>query len=157
MIKQIHIYDMDGTIVCSKHRYRTRIAEDGSEKIDLDFWVKNEPKAFYDSLLPLAEQYKADLLDPETMVIIATARHLKDPDKWFIRNCLGMPDFIVSRESRSDKRSGALLKILGIQAILSTFTKKPTLRFWEDNVEYLEKVCKAVGAEAYYVPSEQGH
>lgn len=157
MIKQIHIYDMDGTIVCSKHRYRTRIAEDGSEKIDLQYWLENEDKAMFDDLLPLAKQYQSDLLDPETMVVIATARHIKAPDLWFIRNILGMPDYLVCRETRADQRSGALLKILGIQTILSTFVKKPILRFWEDNREYLNQVCDAVGAEPYFVPSEQGH
>jgi len=156
MIKRVHIYDMDGTIVCSLHRYKTRETENG-ERIDLQHWLDNEPKAFYDDLLPLAEQYKRDLADPETMVVIATARVINNPDRWFIRNRLGEPDYLISREGRKDKRSGSLLKIMGIKALLSTFTIKPELHFWEDNIEYLEKVCHAVGAVPHYVPSKQGH
>ena len=37
MIKRFAIYDMDGTIVDSSHRYRTQITPQG-EKIDLQFW-----------------------------------------------------------------------------------------------------------------------
>ena len=61
-MKRIAIYDMDGTIVCSMHRYRT-IVDNGIERIDLDYWRANEYRALDDSLLPLAEQYKNDLDD----------------------------------------------------------------------------------------------
>ena len=54
-MKRIAIYDMDGTIVCSMHRYRT-IVDNGCERIDLDYWRANEYRALEDSLLPLAEQ-----------------------------------------------------------------------------------------------------
>ena len=53
-IKRVSIYDMDGTIVCSMHRYKT----DSTGKIDLQFWRDNQHLAMSDKLLPLAEQYK---------------------------------------------------------------------------------------------------
>ena len=86
-IKRIRIYDMDGTIVCSLHRYRT-ITDSNGERIDLDYWRENEHRALDDSLLPLAEQYRQDLADPETYTIIATARVLGKPDLEFIRDTL---------------------------------------------------------------------
>ena len=85
MIKRVSVYDMDGTIVCSLHRYRTILGENG-ERIDLDYWRENECRAMDDSLLPLAKQYQSDLTDPECYVIIATARVLRDADNEFIKN-----------------------------------------------------------------------
>jgi len=61
-IKKVSIYDMDGTIVCSLHRYRTIVDESG-ERIDLNYWRENEYRALDDNLLPLAENYKKDLKD----------------------------------------------------------------------------------------------
>ena len=82
-ITRVSIYDMDGTIVDSLHRYRT-IIDDNGERIDLDYWRENEYRALDDSLLPLAEQYKNDLRDSSCFVIIATARVLRDADNQFI-------------------------------------------------------------------------
>ena len=110
-IKRIQIYDMDGTIVDSLHRYKT--LECGT-KIDLQYWRDNEYRAYDDSLLPLANQYKKDLADPECYVIIATARIIRDEDMRFIKDKLGMPDYIISRKE-NDNRSGGELKIKGLQ------------------------------------------
>jgi hypothetical protein len=152
MIKRMAIYDMDGTIVCSLHRYR---AVDG--KIDLAYWRENEFRAMDDSLLPLAEQYKADLADPECYVIIATARVLHNPDRQFIRDILGEPDYIISRAA-DDSRSGGLLKVLGLQKFfnLKNF-KNASVVFYEDNAAYLKTVCDKFNIRGVYVPSKQGH
>lgn len=154
-MKRIAIYDMDGTIVCSLHRYRTI---DG--KIDLQFWRDNEPRAMEDSLLPLAEQYRADLADKDCFVIIATARVLNNPDIEFINTKLGKPDYIISRKS-GDSRSGALLKVLGLNKLFSlkqfAKVKKDCIVFYEDNASYLKAVCDAFKIRGVYVPSEQGH
>jgi hypothetical protein len=151
-IKRVSIYDMDGTIVCSMHRYR---AIDG--KIDLQFWRDNEPLAMNDSLLPLAEQYKADLADINCYVIIATARIMHAPDYQFVRDILGQPDYIISRKE-NDSRSGALLKILGLTKFfnLKNF-QNATVTFYEDNAAYLKAVCDKFKIRGVYVPSEQGH
>jgi len=90
-MKRVAIYDMDGTIVCSLHRYKTI-----DNKIDLQYWRDNECKAMDDSLLPLAEQYKSDLADNDCFVIVATARVLHNPDIEFINTKLGNPDYIIS-------------------------------------------------------------
>ena len=151
-IKRIAIYDMDGTIVCSLHRYRTI---DG--KIDLQFWRDNEPLAMLDSLLPMAEQYRADLADSNTYVIIATARVMNDPDWQFVNEILGKPDYFISRKN-GDNRSGGLLKVLGLTKFfnLKNF-KSAKAVFYEDNVSYLKTVCDKFKITGVYVPSEQGH
>lgn len=152
-IKRVQIYDMDGTIVCSLHRYRTI---DGA-RIDLQYWRDNSDLAYSDSLLPLAEQYKADLLDEETFVIIATARVMGEEDWRFVRDILGQPDYFIHRKP-DDNRSGGLLKIKGLQKFfnLKPF-KNAEITFYEDNATYLKTVCDHFGIRGVYVPSKQGH
>ena len=155
-INRVAIYDMDGTIVCSLHRYRTIIDENG-EKIDLQYWRENEYRAMDDSLLPLAEQYKKDLQDENCYVIIATARVLRDADNAFIREILGEPDYIISRID-GDTISGGKLKINGLAKFfnLNNF-KNADFVFYEDNVQYLKAVCDRFNIRGVYIPSKQGH
>lgn len=153
MIKSVHIYDMDGCLVDSMHRFR--ILKNG--KINLSYWIENEHKAFDDSLLPLAKQYKDQLNDPEIYVIIATARVLNEPDLKFINEVLGEPDKIISRRNRQDNRKGSTLKIQGLYFLrnLKQF-KNAVVHFYEDNFDYLIPVCKSLNCRGYYIPSEQG-
>jgi phosphoglycolate phosphatase-like HAD superfamily hydrolase len=155
-INRVAIYDMDGTIVCSLHRYRTIIDENG-EKIDLQYWRENEYRAMDDSLLPLAEQYKTDIQDENCYVIIATARVLRDADNTFIRDVLGEPDYIISRMD-GDTISGGKLKINGLAKFfnLNNF-KNADFVFYEDNVQYLKAVCDRFNIRGVYIPSKQGH
>ena len=152
-IKRVQIYDLDGTIVCSLHRYRTI---DGL-RIDLDYWKENQGKAMGDSLLPLAAQYKTDLADPNCFVIIATARVMGDNDYRFVREILGNPDYLISRKE-GDTISGGLLKIKGLQKFfnLKNF-KDAEITFYEDNIQYLKTVCDKFGIRGVYIPSLQGH
>lgn len=157
MIKKLAIYDMDGTIVDSSHRYRTIIGEDNIERIDLPYWRENEYKAMEDGLLPLAEQYRMDLRCDNTYVIIATARVIQGPDMMFIENILGKPDYLISR-GMNDTRSGKDLKIKGLQKF---FNLKPFRTadavFYEDNIQYLKAVCDHFNIRGVYIPSVQGH
>lgn len=155
-INRVSIYDMDGTIVDSLHRYRTIIDENG-ERIDLQYWRENEYRAYNDSLLPLAEQYKADLQDPHCFVIIATARVLHNPDMQFITDKLGEPDYIISRPEGSSI-SGKYLKINGLAKFFNLVNfRDAEFTFYEDNIEYLKAVCDRFNIRGVYVPSKQGH
>lgn len=147
---------MDGTIVCSLHRYRT-MEKAGKELIDLDYWRENSHKAYDDSLLPLAEQYKADLADSETYVIIATARVMGEQDWKFVEEKLGKPDYFISRKE-GDSQSGSTLKIKGLARFfnLKNF-KQAKFTFFEDNTSYLKSVCDKFGITGVYIPSKQGH
>ena len=155
-IKRLAIYDMDGTIVDSSHRYRTVLTDTG-ERIDLDYWRENEYRAMDDQLLPLAQQYRADLLDPECYVVIATARVMHDPDWKFVREVLGEPDYFISRKD-GDTQSGKTLKINGLAKFfnLNNF-KSAEFTFFEDNVDYLKAVCDRFNIRGVYIPSKQGH
>lgn len=155
-ILRVSIYDMDGTIVDSSHRYRT-ISGPHGERIDLDHWRANEFRAMEDSLLPMAEQYKQDLKDENCFVIVATAREMNEPDWQFVREILGEPDYFISR-SKGSTISGGQLKINGLAKFfnLRSFAGAE-FTFYEDNVNYLKAVCDRFNIRGVYVPSVQGH
>lgn len=153
---RIHIYDMDGTIVDSSHRYRT-ITENGITRIDLQYWRDNEYRAMDDGLLPLAAQYRDDILSPNVYTIIATARVMHAPDWQFVNEVLGKPDYLISR-AEGDTRSGGLLKIKGLQKFFNLKQYKPeNAVFYEDNTSYLKAVCDHFMIRGVYIPSIQGH
>jgi beta-phosphoglucomutase-like phosphatase (HAD superfamily) len=155
-ITRVAIYDMDGTIVDSSHRYRTIVDENG-ERIDLDYWRENEYRAMDDKLLPMAEQYKKDLADPHCYVIIATARVMHEPDWQFVREILGMPDYFISRKD-GDTQSGKTLKINGLARFFNLLNfKDAEFVFYEDNISYLKAVCDRFNIRGVYIPSVQGH
>ncbi len=153
-LKRVSVYDMDGTIVCSLHRYRTMPC---GSKIDLQYWRDNQHRAYDDSLLPMTKQYQDDIADPECYVIIATARVMGDADMAFIRDKLGMPNHIISRKD-GDSISGGLLKINGLAKFfnLRNFANA-TWVFYEDNASYLKAVCDHFRIHGVYIPSQQGH
>lgn len=156
MIKTIHIFDMDGTIVSSLHRYR--LGEDG--KIDLAHWIENcKPEMIEkDTLLPHAALYKALLIDPTAYVVIATARYMTQADFEFVDQNLGMPNKFVYRHADNNHMKGAEMKIKGLQFMNNLKQFSDAIRyFYEDNKEYLYPVAKALSAQAIFVPSEQGY
>lgn len=157
-IKRINVYDMDGTIVCSQHRYKLK----ENNKIDLEHWRKNstEEKIFQDKLLPLAEQYKKDLQNPEVYVIIATARACEPNDATykFIAQGLGMPDKFIHRRGNKDNRKGAYLKITSIRPLLNLRQfKNAVVHIFEDNIDYMNELCLALNGIGHYIKSEQGY
>ena len=79
MIKYIHMFDCDGVLLSSLHRYRTMPC---GTRIDLDHWRENSTpeKIWQDSPLPMAEHYRECLDNPEHYVIIATARQCQQAD-----------------------------------------------------------------------------
>lgn len=153
-IKRIAIYDLDGTVIDSSHRYRTGPC---GTKIDLEYWRENEYKAMQDKLLPLYEQYRIDIHDEECYVIVATARVMNSPDWEFVNTILGTPNYFISRKS-GDTRSGSKLKIAGLQKFfnLKQFRKAEAI-FYEDNTSYLKAVCDHFNIRGVYIPSVQGH
>jgi phosphoglycolate phosphatase-like HAD superfamily hydrolase len=153
-IKKLCVYDLDGTVINSEHRYRTI-----NGKIDLDHWNNNRHLAHLDTLKPLYSQYLQDLHNPEHYTVVATARVLYAPDRDYIDNVLGAPRHIISRKE-GDARSGALLKVLGLRRLLSLkqFQKIKEGVFYEDNLAYLNAVCSAFPfIKGVFVESNQGH
>ena len=156
MIKTVHVFDADGTLIDSSHRYRI---DPATGKIDLDHWIENctPEKIAQDTLLPHAALYKALLDDPTAYVVIATARVMQRPDFIYFREVLGWPDKLVSRK-KGDTSKGADMKIRGLRYLnnLAQFANAVKY-FYEDNKDYLYPVADCLKAQAIFVPSEQGY
>lgn len=78
------IFDLDGTVICSKHRYTA--LENGS--IDLDAWIRdsNREKCLQDSLLPTVKTMRLDYKNG-CNVIVCTSRVLSEWDyEFFMEN-----------------------------------------------------------------------
>jgi len=95
------IFDLDGTVICSKHRYRDLPCG----MIDLQYWfdMATPENVAKDSLLPLAGSMKR-LYDRHT-IIVCTARTMKEADwKYLSDNGLKFHDalFRVEGDMRGD-------------------------------------------------------
>lgn len=157
-IKFIDIFDIDGVLLDSSHRYLTIETKKGL-KIDLNHWRENEHLCLNDSVLPMAEQYKKLLEYKTHFVIIATSRILKPLDYDFIEKNIGLPDAIVSR--LHNKQKGHDLKINGILRIIQdcnlSHIDYRNITVFEDNIQYLKGICDFFQCNGVYVPSKQGH
>lgn len=158
MIDTLHMFDCDGVLVDSTHRYR--VGPDG--KIDLQYWRDNQPKAYQDSLLPLHSHYLELLRTPGNYVVIATAREMNAPDWQFFDEKLTHPHHFIYRKP-GDCRSGTVIKTAGLNKLLSLkqFENVKHFHVWEDNHSYLKGICDAFAdrftVSGHYVPSKQGH
>ena len=156
-ISRVSIFDMDGVLVDSSHRYKTLTKPDGTIAIDLDHWRENEHLAMQDKPGPMFDQYRRELADKNTFVIIATARQLNGPDWQYIREILGEPDFIIWRK-HGDEQSGKTLKANGLAKFFNLISFKGSeFVFYEDNIHYLKYVCDRFNIRGVYIPSVQGH
>lgn len=158
LIKKIHVFDIDGVLLDSTHRYRT-IATKNGEKIDLKHWRENEHLACNDKKLPTALKYERSVMTKSIFVIIATSRILKARDYAFIEENLMFPDSIVSRTH--NKQKGTQLKIDGIQRVIQDCNlhhiKGENITIFEDNIQYLKGMCDYFQCNGVYIPSKQGH
>lgn len=160
MLKSLHVFDLDGCVIDSSHRYRSMLV-DGIEKIDLDYWRENctPAKIMADSLLPMAKHYKTLMDDVSAYVVVATARVMQEADFLSLTMLLGGADHIIHRRGINDNRRGAVLKAAGLRKLLSLkgLARIKERHFYEDNVDYLVPVCREFNMLGHYVPSGQGH
>ncbi|MCP4989148.1 MAG: hypothetical protein GY928_24745 [Colwellia sp.] len=156
MIKFIDVFDCDGVLLSSAHRYRTMPC---NTRIDLEHWHKNSTpeKIWKDEPLPMARYYRECLADPEHYVIIATARVCQQADYDSIAFKLGKPQKFICRE-KGDHQSGVTLKLAGLKRLLNLKQfKNAVWTIYEDNLAYLDGIADELGANKVFVPSVQGH
>jgi hypothetical protein len=150
MIERIHVYDLDGTVIDSSHRYQSL----PNGNVDLDHWIENHHRLWDDRLLPLADQYKADIADPTVYVVICTLRTPHWSDLRYIATRLGMPDhLIMNSKNESENLRGFKRRHLARLFNLRQFANLPRF-FWEDSLSYVE-TCRDLFTRVYHVRSDQ--
>ena len=163
LIKKCYIFDIDGVLLDSSHRYRVELSKDGKQKIDLKHWRANEHRTIEDTPLPTADIYKKVLKQKNSFVIIATSRIMSAVDYQVIEEKLGKPHALISRLTNEQK--GGDLKLNGVIRTLSDLNLKSTdkVHIYEDNIQYLKYIADGIKnnlnimPEAYYIVSNQGH
>ena len=105
MIKNISIFDLDGTIIDSSHRQMVK--SDGT--LDLEKWFEfaTPEKIFEDTVLPLAQQVRKRQKRGD-FVMVCTARNMTDADFEFLMNEGICPDKIISRPKGNMEPDGEL-------------------------------------------------
>ena len=132
------IWDLDGTVIDSSHRYST--LENGD--IDLPRWIADNTRANIeqDKLLPLAELMKSNYRQGD-IVIINTARVLGVWDHCFLAENGIKAHFILSRaigDNRGDaemKRQKLFALFADLKVPFSRWSKAST--FYDDNLGVL--------------------
>jgi hypothetical protein len=153
MFTKIHVYDLDGVLVDTSHRYRNLPCG----AIDLNYWIENrtEKKIAQDKLLPLSKQYQLDCLSDHIYTVICTAREYHHLDIAFIVGYLGAPDKLIMRpENNCDVDAQLKRKQLGTLFNLKQFRRLPRF-FWDDNTKNLA-ACAEHFTRVFHVPSKQG-
>lgn len=163
LITKCYIFDIDGVLLDSSHRYKVTLSKDGKKRIDLDHWRENEHKTIKDTLLSTAEIYKKVLKQKNSFVIIATSRIMSAVDYQVIEEKLGKPHALISRLTNEQK--GGDLKLNGVIRTLADLklTNINTFHIFEDNVQYLKYIADGIKQHynvqpfAHYIVSNQGH
>lgn len=141
---QYVIYDLDGTVICSKHRY-TALPNGG---IDLPAWIRDNTRenCFKDTLHPCVRTMRADYLNPDCMVIVCTARVLSDHDfEFFMENNIPY-DVMLDRPAGCTMGDADLkefqLRLYAHQNSISWAKFCQTSMFFEDADTVLERMDK---------------
>lgn len=148
--KKIHVYDLDGVLVDTSHRYRNK--PDGT--IDIDYWFANRTKENIakDKILPLARQYQDDCINPFIYTVICTSRMYNEIDIEFIIGRLGAPDKLIMRPE-GNTGPDDFLKFNQLRRLfnLRQFKKLPRT-MWEDNPRNIDTL-RQLFTHMVYVPS----
>ena len=127
MIKNITIFDLDGTIIDSSHRQAT--LPDGT--LNLPAWKENSTpeKIFADTVLPLATQVRRRQKAGD-YVMVCTARNMSHADYEFLQDVGICPNKIISRPDGNDTPDGELkAKQLNSFLSLKQFAKANKVMF----------------------------
>lgn len=151
MFKKIHVFDLDGVLVDTSHRYQN----DCHGAIDLDHWRANSHKVHLDTLLPMAKKFQSDCANPEIYVVLCTAREYHPRDVMFIHDKLGIPNKLIMRPIGNNTKDSKL-KRRELSRIfnLRQFSYLPRFLF-EDNRRNIE-ACKHLFTRCFYIQSEIG-
>ena len=141
-----HIFDLDGTIICSKHRQKLKPNGD----LDLDDWIANSAryhKVMADRLLPLSRLWRA--IQTHTPPAICTSRvitHLEED--YLLKYGLLYSSFM--HRDRTDYTSDAEYKVKHIRAHLDkTGWEAEATTLYDDHAGVRAAVKKELGLKVF--------
>ena len=141
MQKPIYIFDLDGTVIDSSHRF-TGTAEG---KVNLAKWIEDSTREniFKDSLLPLAKFMKA-LMKANANVWICTARNMSENDFDFLAQNGIKAKTILCRKN-GDNRADAEMKTAKLKRLfnLKQFVNAEKIMF--DDNKSIQKEMPKIG------------
>lgn len=132
----IIIFDLDGTVICTKHRYRN--LPDGT--IDLDYWFANAvpEKIAQDTLLPLASTMKHYYADNH-YIVICTARTMSTADYDYVNK--NLPYHVLLSRPENDFSGDGELK----SNLLNQWAKRRNLpENWRENAIMFDDNIKVI-------------
>ena len=145
MIKQISIFDLDGTTIDSSHRQVTL----PNGNLDIANWLENSTpsKIFADKVLPLSLQIRRRQKKGD-YVVVHTARNMSYADYEFLMENGICPNKIISRPIGNNTADGVLKR----KQLSSLFNLKPFKQarkiMFDDNLEVKKEVSK-IGVQVF--------
>ena len=141
MQKPIYIFDLDGTVVDSSHRF-TGTAEG---KVNLAKWIEDSTREniFKDSLLPLAKFMKA-LMKANQNVWICTARNMSKDDFDFLAENGIKAKTILCRKD-GDHRADAEMKTAKLKRLFNLKQFQNAEKIMFDDNESIQKEMPKIG------------
>lgn len=142
-----HIFDLDGTVICSKHRQRLKPNGD----LDLAHWIENAASSHVvmkDSLLPFARYWKALQVDG-AFPSICTSRTISHLEiDFLLKHGLHYEKFIS--RARGDMRGDADYKVARIREHLDAtgWTASETT-LYDDHPEVRAAVKQILGVRVF--------
>ena len=145
MIKQISIFDLDGTTIDSSHRQVTL----PNGNLDIANWLENSTpsKIYADKVLPLSLQIRSRQKKGD-YVVVHTARNMSYADYEFLMENGICPNKIISRPIGNNTADGVLKR----KQLSSLFNLKPFKQarkvMFDDNLEVKKEVSK-IGVQVF--------
>ena len=141
MIKQITIFDLDGTTIDSDHRQATL----PNGNLDLKHWFKNATaeKIFDDKVLPLAQEIRRRNKKGD-YTIICTARNLQYADLEFMMQEGILADKVISRP-KGNMENDAKLKRKQLNSFLSLKQFKNANKVMFDDNSQVRSELRQIG------------
>jgi len=142
-----HIFDLDGTVICSKHRQRLKANGD----LDLDHWIANRASremVMADRLLPLARYWMA-LQAYGDAPAICTSRVISDLEYEFLaKNGLRYSAFM--HRTKGDMTGDAAYKVARIREHLdATGWEAAATTLYDDHAGVRDAVKRELGLKVF--------
>ena len=141
MIKQITIFDLDGSTIYSDHRQATL----PNGNLDLKHWFENSTaeKIFDDKVLPLAQEIRRRNKKGD-YTIICTARNLQYADLEFMMENGLLADKVISRP-KGNMENDAKLKRKQLNSFLSLKQFKNANKVMFDDNNQVRSELRQIG------------